>query len=61
MMYFNTSLGIFLFEKIILAKEHHNGYYRIISYYISKILIELPIVSIFPTMFACIIYFNINF
>lgn len=60
-MYLNTSLTIFLFEKVILAKEYDNGYYSIFSYYIAKIIVEFPIVSIFPTIFACSVYYSLNF
>ena len=60
-MYFNTSLSIFAFEKAVLAKEYENGYYSLGSYYMSKVFVEFPIISIFPTLFSCIIYYFLNF
>lgn len=48
-------------EKEIFAKEYDSGLYGIVSYYFSKLMVELPLTAIFPTLFIGIIYYIVNF
>jgi ABC-type multidrug transport system permease subunit len=60
-LYFQTSLGTFPIEREIFAKEYQNGLYGIVPYYLSKLMIELPLTALFPIVFVTIIYYAVNF
>nr|UOU03360.1 ATP-binding cassette subfamily G-like 10 [Brachionus rubens] len=40
----------------IFIREHQNRMYRVISYYLSKVLIDLPVFILIPAVFVTIIY-----
>ena len=58
--YFQTSCAIFPLEKKVFIKEYNSGLYGVSSYYFSKMAIECFLISFFPVIFSCIIYYGVN-
>lgn len=56
-------VGLFEFplERSIILKERFSGSYRLSSYYIAKMLAEIPFLFIHPTIFFVILYFIVGF
>jgi ABC-type multidrug transport system permease subunit len=48
-------------ERVIFQREYEAGSYGIVSYYISRILADLPGQLLFPTLFVAITYWSIGF
>jgi len=48
-------------EREIFVKEYNSGLYGIVPYYTSKLLIEMPLTALFPTLFVSIVYYIVNF
>lgn len=46
----------FPFEMSVFVKERSNGWYSCFSYYIAKVLADMPFQIAFPFMFCCIFY-----
>jgi len=44
-------------ERKILIRERANNLYSVLSYFISKVLMELPVILIGNTLFAILVYF----
>lgn len=59
-MYFQTSVALFPVEREIFIKEYDSGLYSIGPYYLSKLLIDLPLTAFFPILFTCIVYYAVN-
>lgn len=59
-MYFQTSVALFPIEREIFVKEYDSGLYHIIPYYLSKLLIDLPLTAFFPMLFTAIVYYAVN-
>ena len=53
-------LNSFPLELPIFFREHHNGMYRVDSYFLCKNLAEIPIFIILPTIFVVVSYWMIN-
>ena len=47
-------------ERPVFLREQANKMYRVSSYYAAKIIIETPILSFTPLLFAVIVYFKIG-
>lgn len=60
-MYFMNVLVVFPAERATFAKESTSGYYNVAPYYFSKLLVELPVVAVFPMIWLAIVYFIIGF
>nr|QUF59472.1 ATP-binding cassette transporter Abcg-like8 [Brachionus angularis] len=52
---------VFPFEIPIYLREHSASVYRSDTYYLSKMLLELPLYLVFPAIHATIIYYMIGF
>lgn len=48
-------------ERPVFLREQANHMYSVSSYYFAKILVETPIFSIVPMLFAVIFYFKTGF
>lgn len=55
-----NSLATFPKNQLIFVKEHDSGLYDVLPYYLSKIIVELLITSLFPTLFTLLVYFTTN-
>ena len=53
-------VNLFCAEIPIFLREHHDGMYSTLAYFISKQLVELPLLFIKPIIFASIIYFMVG-
>ncbi|RNA30833.1 white isoform X1, partial [Brachionus plicatilis] len=49
-------INTFPAEIPVFIREHQNSMYRVVSYYLSRILIDLPVFIIIPIIFVSIIY-----
>jgi hypothetical protein len=47
----------FVTEKLIIQRERKSNSYSVSSYFVSKLLAELPLAAVFPCMTGTIIYF----
>uniref|UniRef100_A0A8C5PDT0 Broad substrate specificity ATP-binding cassette transporter ABCG2 n=1 Tax=Leptobrachium leishanense TaxID=445787 RepID=A0A8C5PDT0_9ANUR len=57
-----SSIELFIVEKKIFIHEYISGYYRLSSYYFSKLMADLiPMRTVPAIIFTCIIYFMIGF
>ncbi len=54
-------LSIFDEEKTVFRREYGARYYSLPSYFLSKVLVELPFQLIFPTIMGSILYFMVGF
>lgn len=52
-----SALSTFNIEHTIIRRELDTGAYRLISYYLAKIIAEIPYLMIRPTLFLIIFYF----
>ncbi len=59
-LYMQNSLSTFPKNQLIFVKEYDSGLYNILPYFISKILVELILTSIFPCLFSVLVYFLVN-
>ena len=57
---FQNILPVFSSEKPSFAREHAQGYYGVTTYFLSKILVELPLTIFFPVITAFSVYFIIG-
>ena len=53
-------LLLFIVERPVFLREYSNKTYGIITYFISKSVIEVPFQFIFPVIFSTIIYFSVG-
>nr|QUF59467.1 ATP-binding cassette transporter Abcg-like2 [Brachionus angularis] len=53
-------VNVFPIELPIFYRDHENGMYRVISYYLAKILTDLPNFFILPIVFMSIVYWMAN-
>lgn len=60
MLYFQTAIGTFPSERKVFRKEYNSGLYGVTSYFVSKLIIEIPLTACFPILFTCIAYFGVN-
>ncbi len=52
-----ATLNVFFEEKAVFQREYMGGYYSLLCYYISKILIEFPFYVFYPFLTTLICYF----
>ena len=57
---FQNVLPVFSGEKSSFAREHSQGYYGVSSYFLAKILVELPLTVFFPILTAVIVYWSVG-
>lgn len=57
---FNTLL-VFIMERAVFLREQSNKLYGVFPYFISKNVVELPVVMINPLLLTIIIYFAFGF
>lgn len=50
-------LSIFGAEKQVFSREQGAGYYSLSSYFLSKVLVEVPFQLLFPWIGGTIVYF----
>lgn len=50
-------LNIFIKEKAVIQKELASRSYRLINYYLTKILAEIPFVFLNPVLFIAVSYY----
>ncbi|CAG8445992.1 21921_t:CDS:10 [Dentiscutata erythropus] len=70
MIFFTTAFWIFFASFItitafpldfdILSKERQSRSYRLLSYFLSKQIAELPLLVIFPILYICIVYWTVG-
>ncbi|CAG0919856.1 unnamed protein product, partial [Notodromas monacha] len=53
-------INVFCQELPIFLREHFNGMYRVDVYFLSKMLAELPLFILYPTLFTVITYYMIG-
>jgi len=54
-------INTFCVELPIFLREHNNGMYRVDTYFLSKMLAELPTFILVPALFVAIFYFMVGF
>lgn len=54
---FFAVVNVFCEELPIFLREHFSGIYRVDTYYLAKIISELPQYILFPFLFTVILYF----
>lgn len=59
--YLMSVLLTFPAERDVFLKEYGSGFYGILPYYLSKLAVELPIISLFPFISGLIYYYIVNF
>jgi ABC-2 type transporter len=47
-------------ERPVFLREQANKMYTVAAYYIAKVAVETPILSLTPMIFAVIVYFKIG-
>jgi ABC-type multidrug transport system ATPase subunit len=63
-IFLSSSLGVvttFVNEKHVFQREYSTGYYSTLPYFMSKVLVELPIQLIMPLIAMLVSYFMIGF
>ncbi|CAG8529734.1 4190_t:CDS:10, partial [Dentiscutata heterogama] len=70
MIFFTTTFWIFFASMItitafpldfdILSKERQSRSYRLLSYFLSKQIAELPLLVVFPILYMCIVYWTVG-
>ena len=60
--FFSVQFVILVFpdERPVFTKEISNGLYSPISYFIAKLVSEIPMITIFATLVTCICYFAVD-
>lgn len=61
MMAFMGTIGLFQGERPVFLREQANSMYGVFAYFNAKTLAELPMTSINPFIYCCIIYFGMGF
>jgi ATP-binding cassette subfamily G (WHITE) protein 2 len=57
-----SALELFMKERVLFAHENASGYYRVSTYFISKLLCDIVLLRLFPSIvFSLISYFMIQF
>lgn len=59
-LYMQNSLATFPKNQLIFNKEYDSGLYDVLPYYLSKVIVEILITSLFPTLFTLLVYFTTN-
>eukprot|EP00164_Ancoracysta_twista_P000118 GFYU01000172.1.p1 GENE.GFYU01000172.1~~GFYU01000172.1.p1 ORF type:complete len:677 (+),score=259.76 GFYU01000172.1:101-2131(+) len=54
-------LSIFAAEKAIFVREYRLGMYSLPAYFWSKMMVELPLAILAPTILVCVAYYTIGF
>lgn len=60
-IYFQTSLNSFPAEKLTFSKEYGSGIYGLTAYFLSKLVLEIPLTAVFPFTLLAIIYYIVGF
>jgi ATP-binding cassette, subfamily G (WHITE), member 2 len=55
------SLSVFMEERNIFNREQQSGLYMTSAYFLSKTVVELPVLLVFPTIFSSIAYWMCGF
>ncbi|CAF1354086.1 unnamed protein product [Rotaria magnacalcarata] len=57
-----SALELFIKERVLFAHENISGYYRVSTYFISKLMCDIVLLRLFPSIvFSLISYFMIQF
>lgn len=56
-----TSIFTFTNDRAIISHELNNGSYSILAYYLSKVVMEIPLIMVHPTVIFTILYFTVGF
>ncbi|KJE97893.1 hypothetical protein CAOG_07972 [Capsaspora owczarzaki ATCC 30864] len=54
-------MTVFSVEKVVFMREFSSRYYKLLPYFASKIMVELPFHVLFPLLYVGILYFMIGF
>lgn len=57
---FQNVLPVFSAEKASFSREHSQGYYGMTSYFVAKLLVELPLTVTFPILTGLITYWTVG-
>ncbi len=55
-----ATVFIFQEERPVFLREYANKMYSVSAYYLAKILIDTPILTIAPFVFSVVVYFKIG-
>ncbi len=53
-------INVFCLEIPVFLREHYNGAYRVDTYYITKVIAEVPLFLVLPIISSAIIYWMIG-
>lgn len=56
-----TVISIFTTERPVFIREHRSGYYGVLAYFLSKLLVELPLQLVFPVVTMSIPYYFVGY
>ena len=56
-----TAISIFTGERPVFIREYRNGYYPVIAYFLSKLIVDLPAQIIFPVLTMSIPYWIVGY
>lgn len=56
-----TVISIFTTERPVFIREHRSGYYGVLAYFLSKLLVELPLQFVFPVVTMSIPYYFVGY
>lgn len=51
----------FPLQRAVFLKEYSGRFYSTLPYFMSKVMIEIPVAIIYPVIWTCIIYYIINY
>lgn len=54
-------LVAFPMQRAVFLKEYSGRFYSTLPYYMSKVIVELPLTIFFPVLWTCIIYYIVNY
>ena len=61
MQHYLPSLIVFQAERPILLKEVQSKLYGVCPYFLTRVLVEMPLTLIVPLLFTALVYFAIGF
>ncbi|PVV04016.1 hypothetical protein BB560_001504 [Smittium megazygosporum] len=56
-----NTISTFSLEKHVFQREFQNGFYKLLPYFSSKVLVELPFQILYPVLFNAISYYMVGF
>ena len=56
-----SSISMFTTERPVFIREYRNGYYPVIAYFLSKLIVEMPAQMVFPVLTMSIPYWIVGY